>query len=194
MAAPDLHFDDTIGCFFAGTIFATLLYGCTCGQGLYYLSEYPDDRRMIKALVLTLWGLDTATTVTDSMLMWDYVVRGHQTTAALATMPSLVQSLQVILYASSSTKVFYWALFYFPGCKVDVNSTFAMLNARHHIRQGGVTCFSTGFELHAYPVDVAPERGSLEGSILPEFSEHSVTPSEARIDCKVTTEIVRQID
>lgn len=50
-------------------------------------------------------GLDTATTVTDSMvrhieqsesrsltsvlqLMWDYVVRGHQTTAALATMPS----------------------------------------------------------------------------------------------------------
>ncbi|KAI0728548.1 hypothetical protein C8Q72DRAFT_361423 [Fomitopsis betulina] len=108
---------------------------------------------------------------------------------------ALVQSLQVILYASSSTKVFYWALFYFPGCKVYVNSTFAMLNARHHIRRGGVTYFSTGFELHAYSVDVAPGQGSSEGSILrPEFSKNSAAPSEAKIDCQVTTEIIQQMD
>ncbi|KZT74917.1 hypothetical protein DAEQUDRAFT_701087 [Daedalea quercina L-15889] len=251
MTESNLHLNATIGCVFAGTLFATLFYGCTCGQGLYYVSEYPDDQKMVKALVLILWGLDTTTTVTDSMLMWDYVVRGHQTPATLATMPAigslhhlfsgttiyivqmyyvftiwklmyskwwrgvltgflsilslttyglaivivylslhdptidgvytmtrlesivqptiscvtdvcitislslllrsrriratvmtdtllrklmvyainrgvltaLVQSLQVILYASSSTSVFWWALFYFPGCKGPVHDS-----------------------------------------------------------------------
>ncbi|KAI0728547.1 hypothetical protein C8Q72DRAFT_795110 [Fomitopsis betulina] len=97
----DPHLGDTIGCFFAGTIFATLLYGCTCGQGLYYLSEYPDDRRVTKAL-----------------LIWDYVVRGHQKTAGLATMPSIgsihhlfaVRFKQVYLRAAPPSASFRWAI------------------------------------------------------------------------------------
>lgn len=76
-----------------------------------------------------------------------------------------------------------------------------------------MTFLSTGFELHAYPPDVTSEPDSTRGSILyvhtsrtflrlvfdrlarrPEFSKHTVTASEARIDCKVTTEIIRQVD
>ncbi|EPS95718.1 hypothetical protein FOMPIDRAFT_1019310 [Fomitopsis schrenkii] len=48
MTGPNLHLDNTIGCFFVGMVLATILYGCTCAQVLYYLWQYPEDRMNFK--------------------------------------------------------------------------------------------------------------------------------------------------
>ncbi|KAH6888956.1 hypothetical protein BKA70DRAFT_1442805 [Coprinopsis sp. MPI-PUGE-AT-0042] len=56
-ASTSIH--NKAGPLLVGVIVATLLYGTSCAQTLYYYSHYRRDPISIKAVVLAIWALDT---------------------------------------------------------------------------------------------------------------------------------------
>ncbi|EPS93966.1 hypothetical protein FOMPIDRAFT_1055488 [Fomitopsis schrenkii] len=67
--------NNTLGCLYLVGVFSVVLYGCTCGQVLYYVTHYiPGDRAHITALVAFLWVLDTAKTMVDLGCGWNLIV------------------------------------------------------------------------------------------------------------------------
>ncbi|EPT05712.1 hypothetical protein FOMPIDRAFT_1045023 [Fomitopsis schrenkii] len=78
----------TVGSIFLGSLFASLLYGASCAQLLYYLRHYPSDRLPLKALVLGLWLLETLLSCTDVYMSWLFLVKDHGDYAVLAEVPN----------------------------------------------------------------------------------------------------------
>ncbi|KAI0726550.1 hypothetical protein C8Q72DRAFT_844956 [Fomitopsis betulina] len=69
----------TLGCLYLVGVFSVILYGCTCGQVLYYVTHYyiPGDHAYITILVALLWVLDTGKTMVDIACGWDVILLNH---------------------------------------------------------------------------------------------------------------------
>ncbi|KZT66590.1 hypothetical protein DAEQUDRAFT_758695, partial [Daedalea quercina L-15889] len=76
--------DGSLGSLFFAGFFSLVLYGCTCGQVLYYFSHYGSaDHRYITSLVILVWILDTSKTIVDMICGWDLLVRVHDSASDL---------------------------------------------------------------------------------------------------------------
>lgn len=106
---------------------------------------------------------------------------------------AVLQSLQAILFASYRSDGFYWSLFAFPGTRVYIVSTLAVINARSSNRLS---------------LDIYPSTGErctsdmqLEGGRSPRtysrymYQEQPTTPVSGISDGSImlTTEVVRRI-
>ncbi|KZT68422.1 hypothetical protein DAEQUDRAFT_334507 [Daedalea quercina L-15889] len=78
----------TIGSVFLGSLFASLLYGISCAQILYYSTHYPYDRSSLKLLVSVLWILETVLSCTDVYISWLFLVHDHSNYSLLSDVPS----------------------------------------------------------------------------------------------------------
>ncbi|EPS95735.1 hypothetical protein FOMPIDRAFT_1053911 [Fomitopsis schrenkii] len=71
------YLNETLGCVLIGAFLSLILYGCTCAQTLYYYYHYGNDRLFMKALVLTVWVLDTGKAVAEMQQLQFYLVDHH---------------------------------------------------------------------------------------------------------------------
>ncbi|GAA5875198.1 hypothetical protein JCM16303_005042 [Sporobolomyces ruberrimus] len=67
-------FDGSIGAFVLGTVFACFLTGMTSAQVFQYSQNFPNDRKMYKALVYGLFVVDAAHTSVSIFTIWDWCV------------------------------------------------------------------------------------------------------------------------
>ncbi|KAI0933758.1 hypothetical protein AcV5_005824 [Taiwanofungus camphoratus] len=88
MTGPNLHLNDSMGCFFIGVFFSVAFYGTTCAQLIYYATEYPNDRWYLKCLVAFVWLLDTSSTILSVQIIWYYLVQGHANVITLTILPN----------------------------------------------------------------------------------------------------------
>ncbi|KAH9839947.1 uncharacterized protein C8Q71DRAFT_469702 [Rhodofomes roseus] len=121
MATPNEHpsLDPSMGNLFIGLgVFSTMLYGFSCTQFIYYLRHYwTRDRPAMRCLVLFIWLLDTVVTVSDSYILWFYLVQRHGRLSSLLVSPKLYE----LEYATTGAitcivQIFYvrqmWQLLY----------------------------------------------------------------------------------
>lgn len=317
MTGPNLNLNPSMGCFFIGILFSTILYGVTCAQAIYYCWQYRTDKWYIRVLVAYLWSMDTVITIVDIWILWDYIIHSHANPLALATLdtafiveyglsaftvlavqvyylhnawqlmskrwiqiPLTVATviLAVMSCACSLTNVFManadrhlpgifqvteipialqtvsasiadvfltatltlalrkgrtgfrhtealihtlsvfvinrgilttilqftqfltyiclpatdlaWALVHFPGCKIYVNSLFAILNARRHWRENIVHAAETGLSVQDIPLDTVDNMGQKSSWFRSRESKRS-SASGPKAVIQFTTEVVR---
>ncbi|KZT12289.1 uncharacterized protein LAESUDRAFT_754766 [Laetiporus sulphureus 93-53] len=77
MTGVNLGLDPSIGSFFIGILFSITFYGITNAQVLFYYWEYRQDRWYLKAMVAWLWVMDTANSIVEVMVIWEYLVTDH---------------------------------------------------------------------------------------------------------------------
>ncbi|KZT68339.1 hypothetical protein DAEQUDRAFT_738744 [Daedalea quercina L-15889] len=80
MTTPGLDYrlSGSLGSLGLAGIFSLALYGCTCGQVLYYLSHYASsDHTYIIFLVILVWMLDTGKTIVDMILLRVHIEDTH---------------------------------------------------------------------------------------------------------------------
>ncbi|KZT68759.1 hypothetical protein DAEQUDRAFT_308562 [Daedalea quercina L-15889] len=108
---------------------------------------------------------------------------------------SILRNLQAILFVSYRTNGFYWSLFAFPGTRVYIVSTLAVLNARHSNRLG-LDCWSSSGEC-THDVQLQAMRSPISPTYPPyTCQEQPTTPLTGASDkfIMLTTEVVRHID
>ncbi|KAI0726056.1 hypothetical protein C8Q72DRAFT_550124 [Fomitopsis betulina] len=107
---------------------------------------------------------------------------------------AILQSLQAILFAAYRSNGFYWSLVAFPGTRVYIISTLAVLNARRSNRLGvdSAVSFSTDIQLDA----VQSHRSRAYSRYI--YQEQPMTPpsnaSDRFIICTTVTEVVHHVD
>ncbi|KAI0788185.1 hypothetical protein C8Q74DRAFT_663480 [Fomes fomentarius] len=69
--------DNTFGAVLIGTIIGAILYGLTSHQTYRYYRLYPTDPRLLKLMVLVLWGLDTFHTVLSLHVCYFYLISNY---------------------------------------------------------------------------------------------------------------------
>jgi len=67
----------TFGAILIGGLFASLLSGFVIIQVVVYFKLYPSDRTRLKALVLTVWFLDTCHTICIWLSLWSYFIDNY---------------------------------------------------------------------------------------------------------------------
>ncbi|KZT63828.1 hypothetical protein DAEQUDRAFT_760274 [Daedalea quercina L-15889] len=74
----------SLGCIFFVGFLSLMLYGCTCGQVLYYFSHYGSaDHRYITTVVVLIWIFDTGKTMVDMICGWGFLIPIHGDAFAL---------------------------------------------------------------------------------------------------------------
>ncbi|KAH9850315.1 hypothetical protein C2E23DRAFT_321627 [Lenzites betulinus] len=63
-----------IGVIFVGFLATGCLFGVTTAQTVWYFRHYPNDRRILRLLVLTIWLLDAIHLGLYSATMYIYLV------------------------------------------------------------------------------------------------------------------------
>ncbi|EPS93979.1 hypothetical protein FOMPIDRAFT_1055498 [Fomitopsis schrenkii] len=101
MATFDDALDGSLGCIFLVGFFSLMLYGCTCGQVMHYLTHYfsseTGDHTYIKTTVILIWILDTGKTIVDTICGWDLLIFDHGDALALAErLPGIVPAEFVV--------------------------------------------------------------------------------------------------
>ncbi|TFY76857.1 hypothetical protein EWM64_g7154 [Hericium alpestre] len=76
-AAPIPALDATFGAMFIGVVIGASLYGVTCLQTWSYYREYPTDTWQLKALVGTVWALDTVHQALITMSLYQYLISNY---------------------------------------------------------------------------------------------------------------------
>ncbi|KAI0725769.1 hypothetical protein C8Q72DRAFT_954587 [Fomitopsis betulina] len=128
--------NNTLGCLYLVGVFSVILYGCTCGQVLYYATHYIPEQKgkvYVTVLVALLWVLDTAKTLVDLACGWDLIVLKRGNALSLlykipATLPgdyaascSAVYVVQCCYlhtiwnFIKQSDRRHYWAWFMAPA-------------------------------------------------------------------------------
>jgi len=100
MTGPNLHLNDSIGSLFIGVLFAVMLYGLGCAQTLYYARAYPKDPLTTKGLVALMWTIDTARTILDVAVVWQFTVTSHANPSGLM---NLVNTFYAEFFLNSLT-------------------------------------------------------------------------------------------
>ncbi|KAI0717650.1 hypothetical protein C8Q72DRAFT_158889 [Fomitopsis betulina] len=95
MASFEDALSGSLGCIFLVGFFSLMLYGCTCGQVMYYLTHYfaseIGDRAYIKTTVILIWILDTGKTMVDMICGWEILIFEHGDPFALVErLPGIV--------------------------------------------------------------------------------------------------------
>ncbi|KAF8167149.1 hypothetical protein B0H34DRAFT_791917 [Crassisporium funariophilum] len=88
----------TYGALLLGAFFASGLSGIVTVQSIVYFKLYPDDRRLLKALVIAVWGLDLAHSCFVWGAMWDYLITNFGRTRQVDFIPMSI-ALSVIFTA-----------------------------------------------------------------------------------------------
>lgn len=83
-----LNLNDTMGCTLIGVLFATLFYGFSCAQTMFYFYTYRKDKLRLKILVAFLWLLGTARAIVDAAYIWYFLVLNHATLEGLEKNPT----------------------------------------------------------------------------------------------------------
>ncbi|OBZ69408.1 hypothetical protein A0H81_10650 [Grifola frondosa] len=66
--------ENVLGSILIGLFFACILYGVATLQAFMYMQMYPDDSRLVKYLVATVWVLETLHTGFCMQFMYAYVI------------------------------------------------------------------------------------------------------------------------
>ncbi|KLO04985.1 hypothetical protein SCHPADRAFT_947285 [Schizopora paradoxa] len=69
--------DNTFGALFLGVVLAMGLWGASTVQMYYYYDQYPRDAWSMKALVITVWSLDTAHQGLITHSAYNYLIRNY---------------------------------------------------------------------------------------------------------------------
>ncbi|KAH9831149.1 uncharacterized protein C8Q71DRAFT_882561 [Rhodofomes roseus] len=173
MTEPKLELDGSLGCIFFVGLFSLMLYGCTCGQVLYYITHYGfTDHRYITIIVILIWILDTGKTIVDMICGWEFLVWTHgDAFALLARLPGIlpgefVLSCSTIFiiqccylhtiwrFLKESQHHRHWVLFMLPPLLLTVVSLIAGLVGAMQIRM-------------ADGMDMALSKAKATGSIRP---------------------------
>ncbi|KAI0717649.1 hypothetical protein C8Q72DRAFT_158919 [Fomitopsis betulina] len=102
--------DGTLGSLFFVLLFSVMFYGFTCGQVMYYMTNYytRGEPTYITTLVVLLWILDTGKTIVDIACGWVLVISTdrHDPVKLLGKLPavplsSLCNAAICILYGGS---------------------------------------------------------------------------------------------
>ncbi|KAH9834505.1 uncharacterized protein C8Q71DRAFT_145211 [Rhodofomes roseus] len=107
-----LDLDSSLGGVFIGGLFSVMFYGFACAQIVHYCRYYLQrDTPLVKALVLSIWILDTAITVSDISILWAFIVQGHGNPFAL----SVFSKMYELEYATTAVLIFMVQIFYIHG-------------------------------------------------------------------------------
>ncbi|KAL4077590.1 hypothetical protein J3A83DRAFT_4214820 [Scleroderma citrinum] len=90
---------------FVGMAIGFALYGVSLGQFLFYVRFFPDDHLILKSLVLGVFVLDTAHTVTTGSFYWRELVACRGTTSYECTL-ALPWDLNTILVCNALVAFF----------------------------------------------------------------------------------------
>jgi len=71
---PQIDLNPTLGVDFIGVVLASILYGITTLQTIFYYRTYPKDRAGLKLLVAALWALDTLSLILVAHGVYTYLV------------------------------------------------------------------------------------------------------------------------
>lgn len=96
MTHLDLQLDSSVGCIVIGILFSLMLYGCTCGQTLFYTWNYREDRLELKAMVGLIWMLDTTRAGAQAQELWYYFIWAHGNPRALETLDRAFEVEQAV--------------------------------------------------------------------------------------------------
>jgi hypothetical protein len=84
-ALPRIDITNTVGSSLVGALISAILYGLTSLQTYLYFLYYPKDTFGTKALVTTIWVLDTVHTAFMSICVYHYLVSNYFNPIALAS-------------------------------------------------------------------------------------------------------------
>ncbi|KAJ7631224.1 hypothetical protein FB45DRAFT_917874 [Roridomyces roridus] len=80
---PKINLNPTLGADFIGVVVSSIFYGITTLQTIIYFSTYDKDRRFLKALVGSLWILDSASLALFAAGVYQYSVTNFGNPIAL---------------------------------------------------------------------------------------------------------------
>ncbi|GAA6010586.1 hypothetical protein JCM11491_002984 [Sporobolomyces phaffii] len=80
-------FDDSIGAFVVGTTFSTFLLGITSTQAYAYFTNFPNDRKLYKWLVIFMCVLDWSHSAISMYTIYDWTVTHYGEVAHLVKSP-----------------------------------------------------------------------------------------------------------
>ncbi|KAJ7059120.1 hypothetical protein C8F01DRAFT_273896 [Mycena amicta] len=126
MAAPTM--DETYGALYIGVLFATFFQGLLSVQAYTYYTNFPDDPRLLKTLVASVWTLDAGHLILVAQAGYHYLVTswGNQAALLIATWP-LVLDIVFVAVPSLFCQAFFlyriwvlshhnWIIIGFLGC------------------------------------------------------------------------------
>ncbi|TFY69655.1 hypothetical protein EVJ58_g317 [Rhodofomes roseus] len=91
MHISEAELNGILGAILLSGTFSWMLYGCTCGQVLYYVNNYAStDHKHIKILVTLVWMLDTGKMIMGTACDWDILVGGRGTPARFEGLPGIL--------------------------------------------------------------------------------------------------------
>ncbi|KAF9007202.1 hypothetical protein BDQ17DRAFT_1423266 [Cyathus striatus] len=83
MATIPMKIDNTFGAAFLGAMITAMLYGLTTLQTYFYYVFYPKDSSANKALVASIWTLDTIHMALTTVSIYHYLVSNYANPSAL---------------------------------------------------------------------------------------------------------------
>ncbi|KAH9836841.1 uncharacterized protein C8Q71DRAFT_62614 [Rhodofomes roseus] len=94
MHISEAELNGILGAILLSGTFSWMLYGCTCGQVLYYVNNYAStDHKHIKILVTLVWMLDTGKMIMGTACDWDILVGGRGTPARFEGLPGILPGI-----------------------------------------------------------------------------------------------------
>ncbi|EIW79534.1 hypothetical protein CONPUDRAFT_154931 [Coniophora puteana RWD-64-598 SS2] len=86
-ALPQINLTPTLGLAFVGVVLASILYGFTALQTVFYYRTYPNDRLSLKFLVGVLWSLNTTSLAFKASGLYTWLVLDYAQLLLLADVP-----------------------------------------------------------------------------------------------------------
>ncbi|KAJ7055119.1 hypothetical protein C8F01DRAFT_1161160 [Mycena amicta] len=126
MGTPTM--DETYGALYIGVLFATFFQGLLTVQAYTYYTNFPGDSRWLKALVATVWILDTTHLVLVAQASYHYLVTSWGDPAALlVAIPTLNLHMLFVSVPALLCNIFFlyrvwvfsnhnWLIIGFLGC------------------------------------------------------------------------------
>ncbi|KAJ3854979.1 hypothetical protein EV368DRAFT_80056 [Lentinula lateritia] len=94
----------TIGALFCGVIAASVFYGVTILQTIFYFQTYPNDKTFLRIMVLFVWALDTLDLFLVVNGLWTWSIANFANPLALLELPWSIKAEPVVT-ATISTAV-----------------------------------------------------------------------------------------
>ncbi|EPS98255.1 hypothetical protein FOMPIDRAFT_91525 [Fomitopsis schrenkii] len=104
MTGINLGLNDSLGCIFIGTLFASVLYGGSCGQIMFYTRNYAASDHYIRYIALLVWAIDTVKTICDAHVVWTMSVTIHGNALGLIEAPMV--NREQLEFASAWVNIF----------------------------------------------------------------------------------------
>ncbi|KAJ4491843.1 hypothetical protein C8R41DRAFT_920210 [Lentinula lateritia] len=99
----------TIGALFCGVIAASVFYGVTILQTIFYFQTYPNDKTFLRIMVLVVWALDTLDLLLVVNGLWTWSIANFANPLALLELPWSIKTEPVVTATISTTVQLFMA-------------------------------------------------------------------------------------